>query len=743
MDIKKFAACIICFTFFIFGNVYALTYSNYSSYESASSVGYSKITNEVYLNQLMNLQNIKVKFTQDDSNYIFHITANSSVNVYKDVVVTSIYSEPGSLVPMLYKTANFGNGMYIEESSKIPFSDYIGSLYSSSTVKIGGTIIEHFEDRCNVDSEGHEKNYNSDRTGNGDNFFIPNSLRNSLSARSYNFRYSTKYPSNLNNNGAGVSVLQNSSGCYYSYKDVVRDGNRCIDFCYFNINAKIAINKSYIDNYRYLCFAQTYSLAISASNSALSASIRGVSISTDTIDLKEYAECEHSWSMNRDDKVNHYRYCEKCEWKITEPHELLYEYDGIKHNVCTCSYIDKVNYQFKINDDYTSEVTEIFDTDAEYTKHEFQHKTGYKFKYYNIYEKKFIKETDLSTNSNALKTVFVSTVSELADRTGNASLICEAEYEPNKFTIYYNSKNNKQLELSDNIDPQVVEYDEIAYLKKNVHYVGYVFKGWSFTEGGENIDLAPLSEMTNYTTIDGYELELYPVYANLDFKIAYNAGGGHFLDGSKYKEIIYTYYDDRELEKVFSKSEATYFKWYVDDNGNRFRNMTDVKNYVERNGVENIILNLFPTFGRIEIGGSGRTDDVGPGGMVPSGGSVIPTDGNPNNQNSDIENVDLDLDPNHIPYIVPFSNSKFDNESDKNKEGEDDGKSFDGAVIATLSFIRRIDSFNGNVYSKLDVLKMFVKNNLIICIFSGMTILSLLIIYEIIVIGRFMKRLRN
>lgn len=173
-------------------------------------------------------------------------------------------------------------------------------------------------------------------------------------------------------------------------------------------------------------------------------------------------------------------------------------------------------------------------------------------------------------------------MSELPDRTGNTSLVFEAEYEANKFTIYYSNKNNKNLNLSENIEPQTIEYDEVAYLKKNINYLGYVFKGWSFVEGGESVDLAPLYEMTNYTATDGYELELYPVYANLDFKIAYSAGSGHFKDGSKYKEINYTYYDDKELEKAISDVRDLYFNCYVDDVGNKFRTMADVKNMSKR-----------------------------------------------------------------------------------------------------------------------------------------------------------------
>lgn len=739
MSIKKFILWIVCFVFLNLGNVYAVAYSEFSWTESETSSGSSIINNKVYFNQLMNLENVKVKFTQDNNNYIFHITGNSSVKIYKNVAVTTIHERESSVAPMLYKTDNFGDNMYIEESSKTPFFAYTGTVHSNSNVKIGDTVIEHFSESYRIMSDGSYKDFNQDGDGNGDKYFVPVSLRNLISARSYNFEGATSYPNRLKNNGIGVTLLQNSSSYSYSYNDVVRDGARCIDTCYFNINAKIAINKAYINNYRCVCFAQTYSLATNFIYKELSANIKGVSLCTQTIDLKEYIDCDHSWSIQSEGKTNHYRYCKNCEWKVTEPHKLLYEYDGIKDNVCACSYIDKVNYQFKINDDFTEEVTEVLYTDTEYTKHEFQNKTGHKFKHYNVYEKKFVSDTNLSTISNALKTVFVSTVSELPGRTGNTSLVFEAEYEANKFTIYYSNKNNKNLNLSENIEPQTIEYDEVAYLKKNINYLGYVFKGWSFVEGGESVDLAPLYEMTNYTATDGYELQLYPVYANLDFKIAYSAGSGHFKDGSKYKEINYTYYDDKELEKAISDVRDLYFYCYVDDVGNKFRTMADVKKYVEKNGVENFTLNLFPIFTRNPIGSAERTEGGGGPGEKFGRGEESEVEESITYDmllNADDENLSY----NHWPSIVPFSNSEISDGDEKNEASE---KNLDGAVVASLSFIIKSDTISGNSHSKWDVLILFIKSNLPICILAGMGLLSLLIIYEIIVISSFRRSFRS
>ena len=149
---------------------------------------------------------------------------------------------------------------------------------------------------------------------------------------------------------------------------------------------------------------------------------------------------------------------------------------------------------------------------------------------------------------------------------------------------------------------------------------------------------------------------------------------------------------------------------------------------------------MFPTFGRIEVGGSGRTDDVEPGGGGGAGGNGG-FDDNLSDDNFDDEHLDDEsVDSNNNLNIVPFNNSKI--EDDEKEEDDDEG--LKGAVVATLSFIiKSNNTTSGNQYNKWEMLTLFIKNNLLLSIFSGMALLSLLIIYEIIAISRFRRSLSS
>ena len=712
-------------------NVFAFIYSEYSKNESSTSGGFSNVKNETYFNQLLNLNNIHVKFTQDENRYIFQITADGSINIYADIMKTPYNSGASALVPMLYKKENFGNEMYIQESSKMPFIDFkSGNLFSYSKVKICNEDVAYCTDSYTVKSDGNHSNIVYERNGNGDRYYIPNDLRNDCSKHTYNYRYASQYPIDTDNNGAGVSLISNNSSYSFSHNDVIKNGLNCIDSYYANINVKIAISKSYINDYRYICFAQSYLVSSNHTLTDLTESMRGVSICSQTIDLKEYAECNHNWSITKGDKNSHNLYCENCEWELTESHKLLYEYDGIKNNVCTCSYIDKVKHYFKINDNYTKEVTEILDSNSKYIKHEFKNKTGYKFKHYEIYEKQLIAKSNLSTNSNATKTVFIATSSELPDKTGQTSVIYKACYDPNHFTIKYSNINNKNIEINETIDSQQIEYDEKVLLKKNIHCVGYVFDGWSYTKGSDIIDLKPMQEVTNYTDIDNYELNLFPVYSNLDFKIIYLAGRGHFSDGSKRIEKMYTYYDDAELEKVLLYNKDEYFIEYVDGNGNQYKKMSDIKEYIEKNGINNVTLSLSPKIGRMGIGEAEITDPTIDIVDIKDDEQII---------SETYDNMGFDNNIQHSSKIFGMS----DTNKDETRDEKLDKKTIKAAVIATLSFIADKGINEKVPDSKLAVLKMFIKSHLMLCLIGGLAFVILLILYEFLIISNYKNALKE
>lgn len=719
---------IICIFHIV--NCFALQTSTFYREESSTSYGFQKIESCIVLNQIMNLQNIKVKFTQDDNNYMFHITANTTINVYKDYGASVIGSYTSAPAPLLYSKENFGAGLTLNENGKTPFADYKnGTLYRESDVYILNSSIANYINKYTIKSDGSITNKIYEQNNNGEKYFIPSALRNRVSARSYVFSGASSYPINCENNGTGVSILSNGSWYQYSLNDVKKYKTYCIENLDIHINCKIAINKAYMKDYKYVCFAQSEVLCTELSVAGLLESVHAISICSQTINLEEYVDCDHDWTLLQGDRLNHIRYCKNCEWKKSESHELLYEYDGIKRNVCTCSYIDKVHYYFNINDDNINEITALLDSNSPYTKFEYTKKKGYKFKYYNKYEKEFLKNDKLSTVSNAIYDKFIATCSELDDETAMRSVIYDAQYDVNHFAFLYSNINNKNLELNDKIEKQTISYDEKSYLKKNIKMTGYAFKGWSLMKAGENVDLPPLKEITNYTDVDLAEITIYPVYKNLDFYISYSAGSGQFSDGSKNKTVSYTYFDNSELEHITLNSRDDYVIGYQDQDGNKYNNMAQVKKYIDDNELDGFTLKLAPIIGRDQYGRAERTDDE-----------------KDKDDEEERKFYDSPLD------FVEESDDEIDEEKDKiygmsytvnnaTNDKKNKSKYRKGEVLATLSFIRKPSLGNDLEMSKIEMLKNFIENHLLLSIAGASLLLILLVVYEISVIRHYLKHL--
>lgn len=730
---KIFLVIAICLIFKI--DSFALESSSFYREESATSYGFCKIDTQVRFNQIVDLQNINVKFTQNDTAYIFHVTGNAAINVYRDYGGAFMGSYAPAPVPLLYKEKNFGNKITIFESDKTPFADYkSGNIYSNSSIQILGKSIAYFELGYTLRSDGTIVNRVRNSWSNGDKYFVPNSLRDRTSARSYSYSRVTSFPYSCENNGVGVGLLSNNSYSQYVLNDVNINRTKCIDTMTININSKFSIKKEYIDDYKYVCFAQSYAFLTSQSLADLQESATGISICTQTIDLKAYTDCEHEWELVQDDKLNHKRHCEKCDWVKSESHELLYEYDGIKNNLCTCSYIDKVNYSFKIHDDNINELTALLDSNSPYTKYEFTSKKGYKFKYYKKYEKRLESLDNLSTVSNAISTKFISTCSELDDETGMCSVIYEAQYDVNQFTFIYSKINNKNLELDSEIEPQTIHYDEKAYLKKHTKLTGYAFKGWSLISGREEVDFEPMQEITNYTGVDLSEITVYPVYKNLDFKISYSSGKGTFSDGSRQKEVDYTYFDNSELEPLYINNSEDYLKCYTDQNGNMFYTMADVKKYIDDNELDNFTLKLVPVITRNANASSERNNDRKVNDEIRQRAST-------NSGPGVIEN-DLDVKVDNIieTYAYLDNRSIYGMSVTTKGEGDEESETMSEAKVATISFIRKPEVNDKDFYYKLRLLLLFIREHLLLASVCASLLIILIIIYEILIIRQYKSR---
>ena len=511
------------FTISLFGSAYAATnISKYHRSESTSTAGYSLIENEVYFNQWMELDNISVKFTQDDSNFIFNIKGKITLDVYNDIARTTYYGSASALSPMLYKSEDFGKEMYIQESSKVPFVDFVsGSLYSYSVVKILGEKVAWYKKSYTQLSNGNVSDYVLDDDNNGDKYFIPNSLRN-ISSKSYNYKYANQYPVDVDNNGEGVSILQNSSSYKFNSSDyVMENGLKAIDNYTANVNVKIAINKSNIDDYRYVCFAQSYFVNTEESFKDLYDSVKGLSLCTQTIDLKAYADCEHDWTITSVDGTNHTKRCNNCEWEITEAHDLCYEYDGIAKDLCICGYKKQIYHHYIYNSSQIADNKVKINVNGTYTKPS-PTKTGYKIASIDRYFKYYSNMTNpvFSESNTSLTKTYVDNLTALPDNAGTYSTVFEWKYDPIKYKIHYNAANNLGATINLSLsDINNCEYDK-EYSLSNPVIAHYIFKGWTTTKGSSEVKVTDKAK--NLTTTDGATVNLYPVLEYNDYTFSFS-----------------------------------------------------------------------------------------------------------------------------------------------------------------------------------------------------------------------------
>ena len=738
----KYLYCTLFFIFMLISNVFSYNMSKILGYSSATSGGYGSMSAQVVFEQYLTLGNVNVNFTQDDTYYYFEVTANASMNV-SGIVSAKITGMNKLPCPMLYKIKDFGNQMVVNEACKVPYADArSGSYYASSKVSIKNNVVSDFMDKYHFSSDSHitDEFY---RVENGDRYFMPNELRNNICKSNILFTYTSSYPDACVNNGEGVTFIRNSSSSYPVY------GKSNITDYVANYDIKIGINKSYMDSYRYLCFAESFVVLESSHVSTGSEDHAGLSICSNTIDLNDYVNCEHKWVYKVTDKLNHKAYCENCKWEKNEPHSLLYEYDGIHYDVCTCSYIDKVKYTFEINDDNTLVENEICNTYEDYEKHPYTQKTGYNFKWYEKYEKDFIINDNLSTISNATTTHFVSTVSQFDDKAGNKSVIYKAKYSPIKYTFNYGNENNYNLELDKKITSQVIYYDEKAHLKENIDVRGYAFKGWTLEKGSNKIHLNKLQDVTNYTAEDLKEITIYPIYERLDYTIVYNSGDYSFIDGRKEKIVHYNFFDTGNLEPINLSSSDRIVNGYIDNNGKIYTNLSQVQQEIERIGKVGTTIYLRVSVSSKEISSPERPSP-GMGNVVeptaPKSSILIETT-TVNTKILETTNsleeskylYDYESIPNYIITGMSDTKKEIVGEEKNDEEKNEEEESNSGEIIATLSVANKWHKSDTLHVDKWHVLQMIIKANKIKFIFMVSLLFILLVIYEVVVLRQYEK----
>lgn len=486
---------------------------NSSSYreQDSSSGSNTSCFEQITFNNFLTLSNINVKMTQDDNKYYFNVSANSNIDVYGNGLNVSIdywtgYRHTGF---MLYKTSNFNNNVVLK--------DYI---YNSTAddqmlVSFNGTNIINISDDDSYPDFANGKTY------------ITPSLRSYITKSCYALYVRTRYITYLDfphNNWQSLSmyswrpthISNNSSfGCStYTY-----NGTEYIKNLNFNFNEKFSFNKSNIDDFRYLAFAANNVLCRYSSGTYFQAG-QGYSLISNTIDLKDYTDCDHVWQPIKNYEINgkHIIKCTKCEWEKEADHDFIYEYDGYKNNLCICGKKSHIKMNYHFNTDLVSDYTLDTISTMSFIAPATPSKVGYNFKDFSSYIYDY-NDALISTTSTPLFLTKTATYSNLPT-IATSSMLFEANYYPIKYNIVFNEHNNIGLSIS-TPSQMICEYDT-EYNLPNIDVLGWSLDGYSLASGSNVVDFNIDDTIKNLTITNGETFELYPVFSILKYKFKFN-----------------------------------------------------------------------------------------------------------------------------------------------------------------------------------------------------------------------------
>ena len=591
--IKAILLWIFFFCLLFCFNIFAASSSmNWS--QSSSSTGTTSAKSSITLSKAMDLDNVKVSFTQDDIKYYFEITANSSIVVSCDDYYLNCHPSP-----LLYKSENFGNNMLIEESTKAPYASCnSGQFYTTSNVQINGTTVSKQENRYRL-SGGYYYDDGSTDVESGDKYFIPNTMRPYVMSNNENFRYASKYPVMGTNNGDGVELLKDDSKSEFSPIDDSTNYNYDA-----NMNIKISIEKDLIDDYRYLCFAEAFVEITYKSEANLAGAYNGISYCSNTIDLKDYIDCDHLWKYEIKDKTNHKMVCDKCKWEKDESHNYKYEYDSLKNNLCICGFNKNVNHHFVYDSDKVDDKTVKLTASSSCTTYANPTKTGYVFNNYEQYYKYFDDMTNpvFSTTATKLTNTLMGTITTLPTMTDRFSQIFIAKYDPIKYSVVFKANSNLGFNVS---LTGISNLNNISYDTEHdvptVSYTGYIFKGWSLTSGSSAVNIKTTDKIKNLTETNAKTINLYPVFGKnkYTFKFATQSNISKINITQNIANLVCEYGTKYNLPNNIEIAGYTFKGWTLTKGSStiNFDPKAEIYNYTSINNKEYI---LYPVYNPIK-----------------------------------------------------------------------------------------------------------------------------------------------
>ena len=508
---KKKLVSIFLFVLILIFNI-TIVYSTSQLYVGANTNYYIMDTSD----STTTITSSNVVFTQDDNYFYFDITQVLKNNSYIYTPFQYGYESIGKKLVANCEIVHFAllpvsnmSGLYVYPKTVNSASGGSNTL----TVKLGGTEIAYYNSNSSSTTITNRKSYP---------MYIS-------CLPEYDIRDVLGTTTN------DVSIISSSNTwVQYSVND-------------WTSNVKFRVLKTKIDKYRYFRFFQKlYWQDNKKADSGYQYEHRS-GITNYSLDLKSISNCEHEWTFSgMTDKTSHSMSCSKCKWHRTEEHSYLYEYDGLKENLCMCGKNNYVNVKYHINDDTTKILTEKNESYSEIQPHKYNKKTGHEFLYYKKYRIELEDINDLSEDHTMTKQVFVENVHDIESNVENYSLIYEAEYRPYVYYIQFNIENNYELEFdSSYIDMQMVVYDEPVPLNGcKLVKEKYNFMGWAVKPDMSKVVFQDEAEVLNLSDIDNDIINLYPVFLPYTYTVYYT----YTEDPDYIVKKEYTFNEEIELE---------------------------------------------------------------------------------------------------------------------------------------------------------------------------------------------------
>ena len=508
---KKF----IFFILFIFINANNTLYASYILKQDTKIGNTNSIEDRIYYRLTdiqMKITDTKVKFKENDNDYIFNIEQNLyNDNLRQNYLYVGI--NPEVALSSFENTTSF----IFEGKIGTSLSNYNSRTYNDVRANLNGKDIARYFEEDTSSSTGattHDEEKYCRMT-----FYLSNQ-----------FGYTLITKKDMDKTQHKVKISKTFT---YNFED----GN--VNHLYFkylklnmNIKYEIRINKNEFLNYRYLT---TYIPEVFKENNTdlqFNERFNISNIGVPSIDLMPYVEEHtHDFKIKNIYKDYHELLCEGCEWKRKINHEYKDIYDGINNNLCVCGRHKYVFINIENNVDKNKYNKKLEPSDA-FPSYDLEKKGVHLIK---ITEevKNYNKDISNELTAEKIKINVYENELKLPSIVPNFSTKYTLYYDINKYKIVFNKKNNLGININNSLYMNNMTYyvNESKKLIKNKYLVeGYDFLGWCddekklYDNSIKDIDKVKYideEEVSNITYENDNIINLYPIYRVVKFTVTF------------------------------------------------------------------------------------------------------------------------------------------------------------------------------------------------------------------------------